>query len=148
MKIPNNEAIIRMDFRLGYSQLVRFAVAVILTVGVVVASPASSFAGGLSDSARRGEMVSSDLPLIAYSVDYEMDRARGEKTIEHYGEPVRDVVEQAIKNNENNPRSKSTAENTYRRESWLNDLLPERLGQFFSKDDLLDMPNTDNPRER
>lgn len=144
MKILNKEAISRMGSRLGRNQLMRFAVAVVLMIEAMIASPTYSFADGL-----RGEVISfSSSPLIAYSVDYEMDRARGEKTIEHYGEPVRDVVEQAIKNNEDNPRSKSTAENTYRRESWLNDLLPERLGQFFSKDDLLDMPNTDNPRKR
>ncbi|MEM8502828.1 MAG: hypothetical protein AAF716_06705 [Cyanobacteria bacterium P01_D01_bin.1] len=85
--------------------------------------------------------------VIAYSVDYEMDKARVEKTIEHYGEPVRPIVEQAIKNNENNPDSKGTAENTYQRESPLNLLLPEQLGDSFSKEDLLEMSGTDDPNE-
>lgn len=82
---------------------------------------------------------------IAYSVDYEMDKARVEKTIEHYGDPVKPIVEQAIKNNENNPNSKDTAENSYQRESPLNPILPERLGNTFTKDDLLEMSGTDDP---
>lgn len=84
---------------------------------------------------------------IAYSVDYEMDQARIEKTIEHYGEPIRPVVEKAIKNNENNPNSKDTAENSYKRESPLNSVLPEQLGETFSKEDLLEMTGTDDPNE-
>ncbi|MGC1308700.1 MAG: hypothetical protein WA885_15855 [Phormidesmis sp.] len=110
------------------TQLFKLAMATVLSVGLAIIPAAGS--------------------AIAYSVDYEMDKARGEKTVEHYGEPVRPIVEQAIKNNENNPNSKSTAENSYKRESPLNDLLPERLGQFFSKDDLLEMRNTDDPTSR
>ena len=79
--------------------------------------------------------------LLAYDVDLQMDQARMEKTVEHYGEPVRDIVEQAYENNENNPERKSTAENTYERESALNETLPERVGQDFSKKDLKDMEN-------
>ncbi|MGB3572677.1 MAG: hypothetical protein WA783_16050 [Phormidesmis sp.] len=84
---------------------------------------------------------------IAYSVDYEMDKARGEKTIEHYGEGIRPIVEQAIENNEENPDSKPTAENSYQRESPLNDLLPDKIGQDFSEADLLEMQDTENPRD-
>ena len=93
---------------------------------------------GLSIAAPHGD-------AIAYSVDYEMDKARVEKTIEHYGEPVRPIVEKAIKNNENNPNSKDTAENTYKRESPLNSILPEQIGEAFSKEELLEMPGTDDP---
>ncbi len=87
--------------------------------------------------------LSSD--AIAYSVDYEMDKARAEKTVEHYGESIRPIIEDAIDNNENNPDSKATAENSYQRESPLNRLLPKRLGKFFSKKDFLDMSGTDDP---
>lgn len=77
--------------------------------------------------------------LLAYNVDLEMDKARVEKTVEHYGEPIRDIVEQAARNNENAPDSKSTAENSYERESPLNDILPESVGKKFSQGDLKDM---------
>ena len=81
---------------------------------------------------------------IAYSVDYEMDKARVEKTIEHYGEPIRPIVEEAIKNNEDNPNSKDTAENTYQRENPLNQALPEQIGESFSKKELANMENSDD----
>lgn len=77
--------------------------------------------------------------LLAYDVDLQMDQARMEKTVEHYGEPVRDIVQEAVKNNENNPERKPTAKNTYERESRLNDVLPEKVGKDFSKEDLEDM---------
>ncbi|MGB3293638.1 MAG: hypothetical protein WBB01_11685 [Phormidesmis sp.] len=70
-----------------------------------------------------------------------MDKARMEKTVEHYGEPVRDIVQQATQNNENNPERKSTAKNTYERESPLNELLPKKIGKDFSKEDLENMEN-------
>jgi hypothetical protein len=108
-------------------QLMQVAMAAVLVVGLVI--------GVASEGA------------IAYSVDYEMDQARVEKTIEHYGEPVRPIVKKAIENNENNPNSKDTAENTYKRESPLNPLLPEQLGETFSKEDLLEMSGTDDPNE-
>lgn len=87
--------------------------------------------------------------LIAYSVDYEMDKARAEQTIEHYGEPVREVVEEALQNNVNNPDSKGTAENSYQRESPLNDLLPYRnsAGQEFSQDDFSKMQKIERPKD-
>lgn len=87
--------------------------------------------------------------LLAYSVDYEMDKARVEKTVDHYGEPIRDVIEQAVENNENNPNSKETAENSYQRESALNEVLPERnsLGEKFSKEDFSGMRKTSDPGE-
>lgn len=87
--------------------------------------------------------------LIAYNVDYEMDKARAEQTIEHYGEPIREVVEEALQNNVNNPDSKETAENSYQRESPLNDLLPNRnsAGQKFSQDDFSDMQEIERPED-
>lgn len=95
------------------------------------------------------ELASSTQTLVAYSVDYEMDKARVEKTIDHYGEPVRDVAEQALENNENNPDSKETAENSYKRESFWNKILPRRhsVGQEFSKEDFAGMRKTSDPGE-
>ncbi|PZO56485.1 MAG: hypothetical protein DCF15_08535 [Phormidesmis priestleyi] len=81
--------------------------------------------------------------LVAYSVDYEMDKARAEKTVEHYGEPMRDIVEDALENNEENPNSKPTAQNTYQRESPLNDVLPKKIGDSFSQKELSDMQRDD-----
>ncbi|MGB3299720.1 MAG: hypothetical protein WBA76_15750 [Phormidesmis sp.] len=81
--------------------------------------------------------------LLAYNIDLEMDEARKEKTVEHYGEGIRDIVEDATDNNVNNPDSKPTAQSTYERESPLNDLLPEQIGKDFSKEDLADMENSD-----
>ncbi len=77
--------------------------------------------------------------LLAYDVDLQMDQARIEKTVEHYGEPVRDIVQQAAQNNENNPERKQTAKNTYERESRLNDVLPKKIGKDFSKEELENM---------
>ena len=77
-----------------------------------------------------------------------MDIARVEQTIEHYGEEIRDVVEQALRNNVNNPESKDTAQNTYQRQSTMNDLLPERRSTAFSTEDLRNLKNTEHPRER
>ena len=87
--------------------------------------------------------------LIAYSLDFGMDRARADQTIEHYGEPVRDVVEQTLRNNTNHPDSKETAENSYGRKSFLNNLLPERhsLGKEFSQDDFSGMRKIEHPRD-
>ena len=79
--------------------------------------------------------------LIAYDIDLEMDKAREEKTVEHYGEGIRDIVKDATDNNVNAPDSKETAENSYERESKLNDVLPKRIGQDFSQEDLADMEN-------
>ena len=85
---------------------------------------------------------------VAYSIDYEMDKARAEKTVEHYGEGMRPFVKKALKNNEENPNRKPTAENTYQRESPLNELLPERIGKTFSKTDLLDMQGDTSSTEQ
>lgn len=84
---------------------------------------------------------------VAYSVDYEMDKARAEKTVEHYGEGVRPFVRKALKNNEENPNRKPTAENSYQRESPLNELLPERIGKTFSQTELLEMQSDTNSSE-
>ncbi len=140
-----------MGWRQYGSQVIRATVAllVIFAIATFSGSPVSGREEGAVMTRPPLQNVSQrDHTLIAYSVDYEMDKARGEKTVEHYGESMRPIVKQAIKNNENNPNSKDTAENTYRRESPLNDLLPERVGQFFSKKDLLNMPRTDNPQKR
>jgi hypothetical protein len=87
-------------------------------------------------------------PLLAYSIDYGMDQARGEKTIEYYGEYLRDLIEQTLRNNEDHPDSKSTAKNTYRRESYLNNVLPKQRSTAFSKEDLLKLRSTENPKDR
>ena len=137
-----------MGFQWQSSQFVKVTVAFVISLAAI-AGLFSSSTDSLEGNPVMGQSAAqSDRALIAYSVDYEMDKARGEKTVEHYGESMRPIVKQAIKNNENNPNSKDTAENTYRRESPLNDLLPERIGQFFSKKDLLDMRSTDDPQER
>ncbi len=95
-------------------------------------------------SASSASPVSPDLSnLIAYSVDYEMDKARAEKTVEHYGEPIRDIVEDALENNDENPDRKSTAQNTYQRESPLNEVLPKKIGDSFSQEELSDMQRDD-----
>ncbi|KPQ37690.1 MAG: hypothetical protein HLUCCA11_01155 [Phormidesmis priestleyi Ana] len=84
----------------------------------------------------------------AYSIDYGMDQARGDKTIEYYGEGLRDVVEQTLRNNVDHPNRKPTAENTYKRESFFNKLLPKQRSSAFSKDDLTNLRATENPRDR
>lgn len=87
-------------------------------------------------------------PVVAYNIDFGMDLARVEQTIEHYGEEIREVVEQALLNNVNHPESKETAENSYQRQSALNDLLPEARSSAFSKDELTQLRKTEHPRER
>ncbi len=81
--------------------------------------------------------------IVAYDIDYEMDEARKEKTIEHYGEGIRDIVEDATANNVNNPESKPTAENSYEREGPLNEVLPEQIGKDFSKEELVNMDKSE-----
>lgn len=81
--------------------------------------------------------------LVAYNIDLEMDKAREEKTVEHYGEGIRDIVESATENNVNNPDSKPTAQSTYERESALNDELPTQIGKDFSQKDLANMESSD-----
>ncbi len=83
----------------------------------------------------------------AYNIDYGMDQARGEKTIEYYGEPLREIVEQTMQNNVNHPQPKSTSQNSYKRESKLNNLLPERRGKAFSLERFLSMRQTSNPNK-
>ena len=92
--------------------------------------------------------LTSTQPVVAYNIDFGMDIARIEQTIEHYGEEIREVVEQALMNNVNHPESKDTAENTYQRKTALNDLLPERRSSAFSTDDLIDLKKTEHPRDR
>ena len=105
--------------------------------------------GGLTANAA-GLTFSDARPLLGYSLDYDMDRATGDKTIEYYGEPVRDAVEQAMRNNVNHPERKETAQNSYGRKSFLNDLLPDRNSKEkrFSQDDFSKMRKTANPNDR
>ncbi|NEP15749.1 MAG: hypothetical protein F6J97_02475 [Leptolyngbya sp. SIO4C1] len=84
-----------------------------------------------------------DTALLAYNIDLEMDKAREEKTVEHYGEPIRDIVQSANQNNENNPERKPTAKSTYERESPLNEALPEQLGKDFSQSELRQLETSD-----
>lgn len=86
-------------------------------------------------------------PILAYNIDFDMDSATAEKTIEYYGEELRELVEQALRNNQNHPERKSTAKNSYQRESALNDLLPEARSSAFSKETLSDLRKTKNPKD-
>lgn len=86
-------------------------------------------------------------PIVAYNIDFDMDSATAEKTIEYYGEELRELVEQALRNNQNHPERKSTAKNSYQRESVLNDLLPEARSSAFSKETLSDLRKTKNPKD-
>ncbi len=117
-------------------RLLSVAAVIGLSVGLF-----SSFSGAYIDHVATLPTATTTATSIAYNVDLEMDKARKEKTVEHYGEPIRDIVEQATQNNENKPDSKPTAENTYQRESWLNEVLPERIGKHFSQEDLQNMEN-------
>jgi hypothetical protein len=146
-----------MNFQQLYSRLMRFVV-VVLSVGFVLFSGVFR---GVEDSSRlfaaqamvqpfQGIAQPAPLssPLLAYSIDYGMDQARGEKTIEYYGEYLRDLIEQTLRNNEDHPDSKSTAKNTYRRESYLNNVLPKQRSTAFSKEDLLKLRSTENPKDK
>lgn len=84
----------------------------------------------------------------AYSIDYEMDQARGEKTIEYYGESLREIVEQTLRNNDGHPEPKETAQNSYRRQGFLNDVLPQKRKSAFDKDRLMQLRQTENPKDR
>lgn len=116
--------------------LVAVVLSAALGTGAAIASPSETLLG-------------SSQTLIAYSLDYEMDRARGDQTIEHYGESVREPVEQALRNNVNHPESKDTAENSYGRRSFLNNLLPQRhsVGKEFSQDDFSSMRKIVHPKD-
>ncbi len=117
---------------LGRTKWLCIAAASALLLFVLAPSPASSFPNSTNASA-----------IVAYNIDFEMDKAREEKTVEHYGEGIRDIVEDATENNVNNPDSKPTAQSTYEREGTLNDELPEQIGKNFSQEDLADMENSD-----
>jgi hypothetical protein len=83
---------------------------------------------------------------IAYNIDLEMDKAREEKTVEHYGEGIRDLVEDANKNNVNAPDSKPTAQSTYERSNPVIDVLPKERSTRFSKEELQDMKKGERNR--
>ncbi len=132
--------------KLSASLLITFGISLAIFAGAISAGgdhAILSVAGHSVDSSEGVSVIALNQTLIAYSVDYEMDKARGEKTIEHYGEGIRPLVEQAIENNEDNPNSKATAENSYERESSLNDLLPESIGESFSEKELSEMENAE-----
>lgn len=103
---------------------------VVLSVCAIAPMPASAIA-------------TSSNRLLAYNIDIDMDKAREEKTVDHYGESIRDIVQSANENNVNNPDSKDDAKTTYRRESKLNDLLPEDWNGDFQQKELEDMENSD-----
>ena len=127
-----------------------WAVLIAISLGFGGLEARADIQGGSANSATVSREIDRTAQvLIAYSVDYEMDKARVEKTVDHYGEPVRDVAEQALKNNENNPNRKETAENSYERESFWNKILPRRhsLGQAFSEEDFAGMRKTSDPGE-
>ncbi len=146
-----------MNFQQLCSQLMRLVV-VAFSVGFVLLGVVEDPSGILSGQAmaqpfegtRSTEQIAfpQSLPLLAYSIDYGMDQARGEKTIEYYGEYLRDLIEQTLRNNEDHPDSKSTAPNTYRRESYLNSVLPKQRSSAFSKEDLMKLRSTENPESR
>ncbi len=147
-----------MNFQQLCSRLVRL-VLVTFSVGVVLFSVVEDSSGLLAGQAMAqpstgiaqpslGIASLQTSPLLAYSIDYGMDQARGEKTIEYYGEYLRDLIEQTLRNNEDHPDSKSTAKNTYRRESYLNNVLPKQRSTAFSKEDLLKLRSTENPESR
>lgn len=86
-------------------------------------------------------------PIVAYNIDFGMDLAAAEQTIEYYGEEIREIVENALMNNENHPESKDTAKNSFQRESALNDLLPEKRSSAFSKDELTSLKKMNHPKD-
>jgi len=141
-----------MSLQPRYRRILRLTAKLLMALGVGLAIFFSSqYISSTTASAATAPTTfvgNADDSWIAYSVDYETDKARGEKTVEHYGEEMRPIVQQAIKNNEENPDSKSTADNSYKRESPLNELLPERLGKDFSTTDLLEMRDTEDPKDR
>lgn len=128
----------RVGAWLGSNGLLKIFVGSLVLAVVLVGGVATDRVGAIAEPVREVAPLTTHT-LIAYNVDLEMDKARVEKTVEHYGEPIRDIVEKAAQNNENAPDSKSTAENSYERESPLNDVLPERVGKKFSQSDLQDM---------
>ncbi|MEL6777715.1 MAG: hypothetical protein AAFO06_10700 [Cyanobacteria bacterium J06597_16] len=124
-------------------------------IGMAVFSSApGAFASNASDTF----LASTSLPsntntLLAYNIDYGMDQARGEQTLEYYeddedfGDKLREIIERTLRNNENHPESKETAKNSYKRESALNNILPEKRSSAFSKDDLSKLRKTQNPKD-
>ncbi len=137
-------------------RLLRIIASLLVAVGIAIALFLSRGSTPLTPAGAAEDVnpAVSSLPtktngtLLAYSVDYEMDKARAEKTIEHYGEGMRPIVEDALDNNEKNPESKATAENSYERESALNDILPEKVGESFAEEDLVDMEGGDGSKVR
>jgi len=86
-------------------------------------------------------------PIVAYNIDFGMDLAAAEQTIEYYGEEIRELVENALMNNENHPESKDTAKNSFQRESALNNLLPEKRSSAFSKEELTNLKKMNHPKD-
>jgi len=128
------------SFSYCMSQLFRRVVAIALTTCIF------SFVG--VNSAAIAIPLPNTQPVVAYNIDFGMDLARAERTIEHYGEEIREIVEQTLRNNENHPESKDTAKNSYRRETTLNTILPEKRSSAFSPSDLAKLKQTEHPRDR
>ncbi len=133
--------------KLRQGLLVAFSQALPVWLVLLALTLPSSISASLTSSGLMSPHLSNS-NVIAYSVDYEMDKARAEKTVEHYGEPIRDIVEGALENNEENPDSKSTAQNTYQRENPLNEILPKKIGDSFSQKELSDMQRDDQSANR
>ncbi|MGB5915106.1 MAG: hypothetical protein WA783_07410 [Phormidesmis sp.] len=135
-----------------YKQIKLATVATMLVVFMTFIGVIDSAAAAPHPQKMAQEITAANLPktqpLVAYNIDYKMDLARAERTVEHYGEKIRNIVEQALRNNENNPQSKATAKNSYQRKSAFNDILPERRSSAFSKDELSNLRKTEHPRDR
>lgn len=71
-------------------------------------------------------------PTLAYRIDWDKDKARQEKTVEHYGEGVRPIVEDAQKNNAEHPQNQAVPEEEYS-ESKGAKVIPQPLKQFWQQ---------------
>ena len=136
----------------SYKRIKFVAIATMIVVFMTFVGVVDSASATLYPQKMAQEIIVANLqktqPLVAYNIDYKMDLARAERTIEHYGEKIRNIVEQALRNNENNPQSNATAKNSYQRKSALNDILPERRSSAFSQDELSNLRKTEHPRDR
>ena len=139
----------------NFKHWLNIAVVTTFLIGMAVFSSAP---GAFASNASGTFLASTSLPsntntLLAYNIDYGMDQARGEQTLEYYeddedfGDKLREIIERTLRNNENHPESKETAKNSYKRESALNDILPEKRSSAFTKDDLSKLRKTQNPKD-
>jgi hypothetical protein len=61
--------------------------------------------------------------LVAYDIDQEVDQQRKQETQKHYGEEVGEIVDDALKNNEESSKYKIKRE----------DPLNKKVGKFFQQ---------------